>query len=441
MQKRGFVVCGSRQPPLPCAGFAPGPDRDRTGAPFPLIPAPQGSAGRGAQGQGRQGRESEDRGSIQVSEDPSESGAAAGEARIAELRAQVDAVDDAILGQLNRRAQLVQLIGSAKQTSGSPTFSAGRERAIVERLAAGNAGPFPQAGLAPVFREIVSATRSLEEVLRIAFLGPEATHSHVAAREQFGALAHYLPQASLADVFAAVAKGEASLGVVPVENTTEGVVAETLDRLAGFEGRIAGELKLRIRNHLLSRSGERARVRRVVSHPQPLAQCRQWLERNLPGIERVEAASTAAAARLAAEDDALAAIGSPLAAECYGLATLAASIEDRADNTTRFLLIGSSEAAPTGRDRTSIVCTLPRDESGGLLRLLEPFARSRVNLTSIQLRPIQDKPWEYFFFLDLEGHAEDPAVAEALAGAARVANSLRRLGSYPRADAPRGGGA
>jgi chorismate mutase/prephenate dehydratase len=358
---------------------------------------------------------------------------------LARLRDRIDQVDRSILDRLNERARIVQEVGRLKESQGSAVYSADRERSIVEKLRAANPGPFPNEGLAPVFREIISATRSLEEVVTVGYLGPAGTYSHAASLEQFGNLADLRPFRSIADVFAAVERGKVALGVVPVENTTEGVVAQTLDLLASFEGTVCGELQLRVSHDLLSRSGRMNLVRRVVSHPQPLAQCREWLDRHLPDAERVEAASTAVAAELAASDDDVAAIGSPTAGAVYGLQTIESAIEDRRDNTTRFLLIGTQPPEATGHDLTSVVFTIRKDESGGLFRLLEPFAAHGVNLTSIQLRPIKGKPWEYLFFLDLEGHAADERVRRALAAAGEIANSTRVLGSFPRARKPREG--
>ncbi|MGI9592430.1 MAG: prephenate dehydratase [Myxococcota bacterium] len=355
------------------------------------------------------------------------------ESELARLRERIDAIDDEILERLNARARVVQEVGRIKQNAGSAVFSQARESEIVARLAAASAGPFPEDGLAPVFREIISATRSLEKVVRVGYLGPEGTFSHLAAREQFGELADLQPQASIAEVFSGVERGKVELGIVPVENTTDGIVTQSYDRLPEFEGTLCGELLLRISHDLFSQSGRIGEVRRVVSHPQPLAQCREWLERHLPGVDRVEAASTVAACRLASEDPGVAAIGGAAAGQAAGLATIEAAIEDRRDNTTRFLLIGRQAPAPSGNDLTSVVFTLRKDESGALHRLLEPFARTGVNLTSLQLRPIKGKPWEYLFFLDLEGHAGDPRVVEALETASACANSHRILGSFPRA--------
>ena len=352
---------------------------------------------------------------------------------LARLRDQIDAVDRALLDQLNERAKLVRAVGDLKRAAGVPIYEASRERRILTGLAEANAGPFPDAGLAPVFREIISATRSLEEPGRIAYLGPEGTFSHEAALRKFGELASLGGVPSITDVFAAVEGGKTKLGIVPVENTTEGVVTETLDALAEFDVTICAESVLRISQNLLSRSGCLEDVRRVASHPQPFAQCRRWLDGHLPDAERVETASTAIAARLAAGDDATAAIGSSVAAGVYSLQVVESSIEDRRDNSTRFLVIGKYQPPASGNDLTSVVFTIRKDAAGGLHRLIEPIARLGVNLTSIQLRPFKGKPWEYLFFLDMEGHQTEAAVAEALQIAGKVANSTRILGSFPRA--------
>ncbi len=362
------------------------------------------------------------------------------ERELARLRDQIDAVDRALLDQLNARARLVRAVGELKRAAGAPVYEASRESGIVASLAGANDGPFPDAGLAPVFREIISATRSLEEPGRIAYLGPEGTFSHEAALRKFGELASLGGVPSITDVFAAVESDKAKLGIVPVENTTEGVVTETLDALAEFEVTICAESILRISHYLLSRSGCLEDVRRVASHPQPLAQCRRWLDSHLPEAERVETASTAIAARLAAQDDTTAAIGSSVAGNAYGLRVVESSIEDRRDNSTRFLVIGKHPPPASGNDLTSVVFTIRKDQAGGLHRLIEPMARLGVNLTSIQLRPFKGKPWEYLFFLDLEGHQTEAAVAEALQMASKVANSTRILGSFPRAETERTSG-
>jgi len=358
-------------------------------------------------------------------------------AELARLRERIDEIDREILGRLNERARVVREVGELKRGSGTPVYEPQRERAIVERLAEENPGPFPDAGLAPVFREIISATRSLEQMLRVAYLGPEGTYAHLAASDLFGRQAELAGVPTIGDVFGAVERGAAHLGVVPVENTTEGIVTQTYDALAETDVALCGEFRLPISACLLSRSGRLDDVERVASHPQPLAQCRGWLDRHLQGVPRVETASTAAAARLAAEDGSIAAIGSAIAAEVYGLTVVEASIEDRRDNTTRFLVIGRDAPAPTGEDLTMAVFTLRKDEAGGLHRLLEPLAAEGINLTSIQIRPMKGKPWEYLFFVDLEGHAREERVARALTAAAGAANSYRVLGSFPRAGGAR----
>ncbi|HVN39921.1 MAG TPA: prephenate dehydratase [Myxococcota bacterium] len=356
------------------------------------------------------------------------------------LRAAIDAIDRGLLAALNERARLVQEVGRIKQRSGTPVYEAARELRIVEALRRANPGPFPDAGLAPVFREIISATRSLEEPIDVAYFGPEGTFTHQAAREQFGAQARLVPVPTVRDVFAAVEGAKQPLGVVPVENTTEGVVTQTLDCLAEFDVTVCAEVMLRISQALLSRSGRLEDVVRVASHPQPLAQCRRWLERQLPRAERIETASTAAAAQRAVEDAGTAAVASITAAEVYGLAPIAQGIEDRRDNTTRFLVIGRDWPAASGNDLTSAVFTIRKDRPGGLHRLLAPFAEAGVNLTSIHLRPIPGKPWEYLFFVDLEGHRSESRVEAALEAAGAIASSSRVVGSFPRASAGREGG-
>ena len=352
------------------------------------------------------------------------------------LRTAIDRVDREILARLNERARLVEQVGECKRTTGAPIYQAAREREIVAALEAENAGPFPTTGIRPVFLEIISAVRALEATVRVAYLGPEGTFSHLAARETFGSHAVFLPQGTIADVFAAIERGQADHGVVPVENTTEGVVTQTLDTLAESELPICGETVLPIALCLLSRSGRLEDVRRVASHPQPLAQCRAWLDRNLPRAERVEMASTVAAGELAAREADVAAVGSRLSAELLGLSVAAENVQDRRDNSTRFVVLGGdAEPAPSGHDLTSVVFTVRKAESGALHRLLEPFARHGVNLTSIQSRPLKGTPWEYLFFIDVEGHRSEEKVAAALADAAKLAHSARVLGSFPRASA------
>jgi chorismate mutase/prephenate dehydratase len=357
------------------------------------------------------------------------------------MRQDIDDVDRDIVAKLNDRARLVQEVGALKKSAREPVYDAARERDLVARLTDANPGPFPTAGLGPVFREIISATRSLEAPLRVAFLGPEGTHSHLAARRQLGDQAELLAVPAIADIFAAVERGRADLGMVPVENNTEGMVSASVDGLVDADVAICAEILLPISHHLLSRSGRKQDVRRIASHPQPLAQCRRWLSQNLPGLALVETASTVVAAQMAAADGEVAAIATSIAAETYELETIEATIEDRRDNTTRFLVIGRTEPPPSGNDLTSAVFSVRKDEAGALHRLLEPFSEHGVNLTAIQSRPMKDRAWEYLFFLDIEGHRAEERVARALAAASQRAYWSKVLGSFPRATPlPRGRG-
>jgi chorismate mutase/prephenate dehydratase len=365
---------------------------------------------------------------------------AADAAELASLRERIDAVDREILAALNRRAELVRAVGHLKAGRRELVYRAGRERDLVEALLRENPGPFPSAALPAVYREILSAMRSLEARLRVAYLGPAGTSSHVAAREAFGAQVELVPVSTLADVIGAVARGQVDHALLPIENTSEGVVTQALDELLEHEVPLVGERWLRISYQLVSRSGRREDVRRVASHPQALAQCRGWLDRNLPAAERIETSSTAAAAELAAKDASAAAIVNPFLAQECGLACVASAIEDRRDNTTRFLVLGGAPPPPSGNDLTMLAYTVRKAESGALHRLLEPFAQRGVNLTSIQARPLKGAPWEYVFFLDLEGHPSEPRVREAVEAAGRVANSFRVLGCFPRAREARSDG-
>jgi len=356
---------------------------------------------------------------------------------LARLRDAIDGVDVKLLDLLNERARFVQQVGEEKRTRRAPVYVAGRERDLIARLKERNSGPFPTEAIGHVFTEIISATRSLEEVVRVAFLGPEGTFSHQAVARQFGTQIDRMPAGSMREVFSLTQQGKAHYGVVAVENTTEGAVAETFDALVESELSICGELMLEVTQCLLSASGRKQDIQKLASHPQPLGQCRLWTQRNLPDADIVETASTATAAQLASSDHALGAIGSEVAAEVYGLQVVEREIEDSPGNTTRFLVIGRESPAPSGDDVTSAVFTIRKDQSGALHRLLEPFARYSVNLNSIQSRPMKGKPWEYLFFVDVQGHAEDEAVGKALREAAGVAHSHKILGSYPRAAASR----
>ncbi|MFT5441106.1 MAG: chorismate mutase/prephenate dehydratase [Myxococcota bacterium] len=355
-------------------------------------------------------------------------------ARIGELRVQIDQVDLDILERLNERANLVEEVGRVKSGGAkSPIYVASRERDIVANLIEQNRGPFPNPGVVHVFREIISATRSLEKMVSVSYLGPEGTFSHLAAIRNFGTQVDLQPCANLSEVFLKAERGETHFGVVPVENTTEGAVTECYDNLVESNVTICGELMLEISQNLLRLGGGLDGIERVASMWQPIAQCREWLRRRLPDVEIVETTSTAQAAQLAMKDPKLAAIGSELAADAYGLELVESGIEDQRGNTTRFLVIGREMPAVSGNDLTSVVFTARKNQSGALHRLLESFARNDVNLTSIQSRPVKSKPWEYLFFVDMEGHLSDDHVAKALKDAAVLSHSHKILGSYPRA--------
>jgi chorismate mutase/prephenate dehydratase len=347
------------------------------------------------------------------------------------LRDKIDAIDDEILALLNRRAEIAQEVGRAKAGRGLEFYVPGREMAIYERLCGKNPGPFPSQAIRRVFREIISASLALEQPLKVAFFGPTATFTHQAAQRQFGFSAQLVAQKSIPAVFEEVTRGRADYGVVPVENSTEGIVSHTLDMFVASELKINAEILLEISHDLLSLSGRPEDIRKVISHPQALAQCRHWLEENLPDIPLIDAASTASAAQQAAEDGSYAAIASDLAATLYGLRTVKPKIEDNPNNLTRFLVIGRTSPAPTGRDKTSVMFSVA-DEAGVLCRMLEPFSRRHINLTKIESRPIKTKAWKYVFFLDLEGHLEDAGISEALRELQECCLYFKVLGSYPR---------
>ncbi|MDR3683114.1 MAG: prephenate dehydratase [Geothrix sp.] len=354
---------------------------------------------------------------------------------ITSLRRAIDAVDDEVLALLNRRAGLAAEVGRLKsETSPEALFHAPkREREVLARLEAENGGPFPDAAVRTIFQEIMSACLSLEKPLRVAFLGPEGTFTHLAARHQFGGSSQALPQGTIRAVFEAVERARADYGVVPVENATEGAVDSTLDAFLDSPLRICAEILLPVDQALLLRPElDLGAVRRVYSHPQALGQCRRWLETHLSQADRIEAPSTSEAARLAREDGEGAAVASELAAELFGLRVAETKIQDLAANATRFLVLGPKSAEPTGRDRTTLVA-MAQDGPGALLRLLEPLARRGLNLSRIQSRPTRRKLWEYAFFLDVEGHCEDPLMAEALVELQGACASLKLLGSYPQA--------
>ena len=328
-------------------------------------------------------------------------------------------------------------VGERKRDTRAAVYVPDREKRIYARLIAASRGPLDAERIRPIFREIIAACLSLEQHLRIACLGPLGTFSHQAVREQFGSRAEPVPVDSLAAAFDEVEHQRADYCVVPVENSTEGMVAATLDRFVTSPLTIKAEIQLRIEQCLLSRAEGIDRIRRVVSHPQSLGQCRQWLARHLPGVPQVEAASNAHAAELAQRDARLAAVAGRVAAERYDLKILAASIQDVANNYTRFLVLGRDGTdRPSGDDKTSVLLSLPH-EAGALHRVLKPFADHRVSISTIESRPLKGQAWEYVFFLDLVGHVQEARVAKAIAAARRRHARSRQSGSPRPAPAAR----
>ena len=352
------------------------------------------------------------------------------------LRQRIDSLDDRILGLLNERAQVVQQVYSVKlaQANGKPAqaFVPGREAQILRRLKSEARGPFPAAGIAPVFSEIISACRSLEISPRIAFFGQPGSNTHEAAISCFGSQGDYIPVSGIPGVFEEVEQGRCDYGVVPVENSTEGTINHTLDLFVDSDLKVCSEISQLIRPLLLSQAKSLKAVKKVLSHPQALAQSRGWLQRHLPGVPVMEVASTSEAARLAAKDKSVAAVASALAAKTYGVKVLASGIQDVSGNRTRFFVIGHTVAQPTGKDKTSVMLSI-RDKVGALASVLKPFEKNKVNLSSIESRPSRRKAWDYFFFVDFHGHQQDPKVARLLKDlSARVAQ-IKVLGSYPAA--------
>jgi chorismate mutase/prephenate dehydratase len=356
-------------------------------------------------------------------------------AKLPELRQSIDTVDNELLRLLNERARLVQEVGAIKHELKQPFYVPDRERQILERLQATNAGPFPTEALRPVFSEIISACLSLEHPLKVAFFGPEATFTHAAARSRFGLSARYVPAATVASVFDEVEKGLADLGVVPIENSTEGVVNSTHDMLIDSDLRISAEITMQVHQCLLTRSGSLEGITKVYSHPQALGQCRKWLSTNLPSVAQIEVASTALAARLTRDDPVAAAVASELAGQLYDLKIAKRRIQDEVNNVTRFLVIGRETAPPTGKDKTSILFSL-HDRPGVLFEVLRPLADAGLNLSRIESRPSRKRLWDYVFFIDVDGHQTDAPVQGAIEALGKSCEFVKVLGSYPRAEPP-----
>jgi chorismate mutase/prephenate dehydratase len=349
------------------------------------------------------------------------------------LRGEIDSIDAAILKLLNKRADIAIEIANIKRKSNLKFHSPERERAILERLTALNKGAFPNDALKVIFREIISTSLSLEEPLKVAYLGPEGTFTHLAAIRHFGSFASYNPVESIKAVFDSVEYKETNYGLVPIENSNEGVVSYTLDMFMDYDLKITAEVMLEVSHNLLSMSGNKNRIKRIYSHPQATAQCRGWLEANMPGVPVLETISTAKAAELASHDEDTAAIASELAARLYDLKFVRRHIEDKKNNYTRFLVIAKESPSKTGADKTSIMFSI-KDKPGALYEVLFPFKEANINLTKIESRPSKRRAWEYIFFVDMEGHIEDEKIRRAIDKVKENCLYLTHLGSYPRDD-------
>ncbi|HZR45201.1 MAG TPA: prephenate dehydratase [Candidatus Manganitrophaceae bacterium] len=349
------------------------------------------------------------------------------------LRQKIDDIDERLLALLNDRARIVQEIGKIKKEQKADFYAPSREQAIYDRLTQLNPGPFPNEAVRSVFREIISASLSLEGPVKVAYLGPRATFTHLACMQRFGFSITDLPVGSIKEVFDEVERGRADFGVVPIENSTEGVVNHTLDLFVDSPLKIFGEILLEVSHHLLSKTGKIEDLRRIYSHSHAIAQCKNFLESHLPQVQVVEVSSTARAAEMAQEDPSAGAIASELAAKLYHLIIIKKRIEDNIHNFTRFLVVSQKDHHRTGRDKTSVMFSI-KDKVGALYEMLHPFSEQQINLTKIESRPSKKKAWEYIFYIDLVGHIEDEKIRTALEGLKNQAVFLKVLGSYPMAE-------
>ena len=351
---------------------------------------------------------------------------------IPEHRKAIDKLDAKIVKLLNERTEHVLEIGAIKLKAGEEIYAPHRELAVLQRICRRNPGPITNESLRAIYREIMSSALSLQKTMRIAYLGPEATFTHQAAIRRFGSSLRYQPQKTITDVFNEVGKNRADYGVVPIENSTEGVVTHTLDMFVDSDLKIVSQIVLRVQHCLLSDS-RKSQLKKLFAHPQALAQCRAWVQNNLPRVEIIETSSNARSAELAAKEKGAAAIAGQLASEKYGLGVLEYDIQDNAANATRFLVLGRQCSPATGHDRTSLMISLV-DKVGALHRSLAAFRRYRINMTKIESRPSKRKAWEYFFFIDCDGHVSDHKVAKAIGELEQQCSFVKVLGSYPNAE-------
>jgi chorismate mutase/prephenate dehydratase len=345
------------------------------------------------------------------------------------LRKKIDKIDNSILKSLSRRAEITLEIARLKKKQGKGIYSPDRESQILSQLKLKNKGPLSSKAVEAIYREIMSSTLALEHPLKVAYLGPQATFTHIAALKKFGSQVKYLAANTIADVFLAVEKEDADYGVVPIENSIEGAVTHTLDMFVDSDLKICSQIIINVNHNLLARCPKN-KIKRIYSNPQVFGQCRIWLEENLSQPERIEVTSTTKAAQIAAKEKYSACIASLLAADVYNLGVIAKNIEDSSANVTRFLVIGRTEVGPTGCDRTSILFSI-KDRVGALHDMLVPFKKYGINLTKIESRPSKRKAWDYYFFVDLAGHYKEARVKRALSELERRCTFLKILGSYP----------
>jgi chorismate mutase/prephenate dehydratase len=349
------------------------------------------------------------------------------------LRKTVDDLDSQILKLLNKRAGVIHKIGQVKLKKGQSVYVPDREMAVYNKVVSENKGPLSGNSVRAVYREIMSGSLALEKSVMIAYLGPEFTFTQLASMKKFGSSVDYSSCGTIKDVFTEVERGRADYGVVPIENSIEGAVNHTLDVFMDSDLKICSEVYLEISHNLASREKGLSKIRKIYSKAEVFGQCRSWLEANMPRAELVDVSSTAKAAEIASKEKASACIASDLAAKNCGLNVLYSSIEDSSHNVTRFLVIGRAEAKPTKRDKTSLMVSI-KDKVGGLHDILMPFKRWGINLTKIESRPSKTRAWEYYFFIDLEGHHLDVKVSKALKDLKKVTTYLKVLGSYPMGD-------
>jgi chorismate mutase/prephenate dehydratase len=358
--------------------------------------------------------------------------------KLQELRTQIDEIDDQLLDMFNRRAACAVAVAEVKRNDSENSgdainfFRPDREAQVIQRIKSNNKGPLSNDEVGRLVREVMSACLALEQPLKIAYLGPEGTFTQSAALKHFGHSVSTIPMSSIPDVFNSVESGYADYGLVPVENSTEGVISHTLDMFIDSNLRISGEVEIRIHHHLVNMSQDVSAIRHIYSHQQSFAQCRHWLDQNLPSIERIPVSSNAEAARIASRDPSAAAICGLPAVEIFSLQICFESIEDLSDNTTRFVIIGNQDVDPSGDDKTSLLIST-KNSPGALLALLQPLANNNISMNKIESRPAPDRKWEYVFFIDIDGHQQLSNVKQAMQELKDQAAMFKVLGSYPKA--------